>query len=149
MGLRPETEGSLSIEQRIYAPFDEVAAFIGDFRNAKAWMVGVEGVESLGEDSYRLMLDSPIGKLEPMARVVERSPRTIRWVYDSAIEGGGRVDVSPEADGCVVTYTGEFRLRRRLLDRAARLVGVEHFARKNGERSLSRLKHLMEARRYR
>jgi hypothetical protein len=130
LGLRPETEGSLSIEQRIYAPFDEVAAFIG-------------------EDSYRLTLDSPIGKLEPEARVVEHSPRTIRWVYDSAIEGGGRVDVSPEADGCVVNYTGEFRLKRRLWDRAARLVGVEHFARKNGERSLSRLKHLMEARRYR
>jgi hypothetical protein len=49
----------------------------------------------------------------------------------------------------VVTYAGEFRLKRKLLDRAARLVGVEHFARKNGERSLSRLKHLMEARRYR
>ncbi len=149
MGLRPGTGGSLNIEQRIYAPSDEVAAFIGDFRNAREWMVGVEGVERLGEDSYRLTLDSPIGKLEPEARVVEHSPRTIRWVYDSAIEGGGRVDVSPEADGCVVNYTGEFRLKRRLWDRAARLVGVEHFARKNGERSLSRLKHLMEARRYR
>ena len=48
----------------------------------------------------------------------------------------------------MVNYKGEFRLRRRLLDRAARLAGVERFARKNGERSLSRLKHLMEARRY-
>jgi hypothetical protein len=63
------------------------------------------------------------------------------------IEGGGLVTVSPEADGCVVSYTGEFWLKRKLLDRAARLVGVERFARKNGERSLSRLKHLMEARR--
>ena len=40
-------------------------------------------------------------------------------------------------------------MKRRLLDRAARLAGVERFARKNGERSLARLKHLMEARRYR
>jgi carbon monoxide dehydrogenase subunit G len=149
LGLRPETKGSLSIEQRIYAPADEVAAFIGDFRNAKEWMVGVEGVERLGEDSYRLTLDSPLGKLEPGARVVEHTPRTIRWVYDSAIEGGGRVDVSPDADGCVVTYTGGFRLKRKLFDRAARLVGVERFARKNGERSLARLKYVMEARRYR
>jgi hypothetical protein len=64
------------------------------------------------------------------------------------IEGGGRVDASPETDGCVVSYTGEFRLRRKLLDRAARFVGVERFARRNGERSLARLKYLMEARRY-
>ena len=47
----------------------------------------------------------------------------------------------------MVTYTGEFSLKRRLLDRAARLAGIERFARKNGERSLLRLKHLMEARR--
>jgi hypothetical protein len=58
------------------------------------------------------------------------------------------VEVSPDEDGCTVNYKGEFHLRRRLLDRAARLAGVERFARKNGERSLSRLKHLMEARRY-
>jgi carbon monoxide dehydrogenase subunit G len=147
--MKPEAEGSLSIEQRIYAPAEQVAAFIGDFRNAKEWMVGVEAVEKLGEDCYRLTLDSPIGTLEPEARVVEHGPRTIGWVYDSIIEGGGRVEVSPDEDDCMVTYTGEFRLKRRLLDRAARLAGVERFARKNGERSLSHLKHLMEARRYR
>ena len=147
--MKPEAGGSLSIEQLIYAPAEQIAAFIGDFRNAKEWMVGVEAVERLGEDSYRLTLDSPIGTLEPKATVVEHGPRTIRWVYDSVIEGGGRVEVSPGEDGCMVTYTGEFRLKRRLLDRAARLAGVERFARKNGERSLSRLKHLMEARRYR
>jgi uncharacterized membrane protein len=149
VGLTGGPRGSLSIREHIYAPAEDVAAFIGDFRNAKEWMVGVEEVEKLGEDSYRLTLDSPIGKLEPEARVIEHGPQTISWVYDSAIEGGGRVDVSPEADGCLVTYTGEFRLKRRLLDRAARLAGVESFARKNGERSLSRLKHLMEAHRYR
>ena len=59
------------------------------------------------------------------------------------------MDVAPDAGGCVVTYTGEFALKRKLLNRAARFVGVERFARKNGERSLLRLKHLMEARRYR
>jgi hypothetical protein len=59
------------------------------------------------------------------------------------------VAVSPESDDCVVTYTGEFSLKRKFLNRAARFVGVERFARKNGERSLLRLKHLMEARRYR
>jgi carbon monoxide dehydrogenase subunit G len=149
--MKGEHQGSLSIEQSIHAPLEQVAAFIGDFRNAKEWMVGVEAVERLGEDYYRLRLDSPIGTLEPEATVVEHGPRTIRWVYDSVIEGGGRVEVSPDpdADGCMVTYTGEFRLKRRLLDRAARLAGVERFARKNGERSLSRLKYLMEARRYR
>ena len=147
--MRPETEGSVSLEQHIDAPPETVAAFIGDFRNAKEWMVGVEDVEQLGDNSYRLTLDSPIGKLEPEAEVVEHGPHSIRWTYTSTIEGGGRVDVSPGGNrGCVVSYTGEFRLKRKLLDRAARMVGVERFARRNGERSLSRLKHLMEARRY-
>jgi carbon monoxide dehydrogenase subunit G len=147
--MKSEAEGSLSIEQRIYAPAEQVTDFIGDFRNAKEWMVGVEAVERLGEDRYRLTLDSPIGTLEPEATVVEHGPQAIRWVYDSVIEGGGRVEVSPDEHGCMVTYTGEFRLKRRLLHRAARFAGVERFARKNGERSLLRLKHLMEARRYR
>jgi len=146
--MSQEAGGSVRIEKRIYAPAEKVAAFIGDFRNAKEWMVGVESVKKLGEGSYGLTLESPIGKIEPEAKVVEHGPQSIRWVYTSMIEGGGRVDVSPDADGCVVTYTGEFRLKRRLLDRAARFVGVERFARKNGERSLSRLKYLMEARRY-
>ena len=140
--------GSVSIEQHIDAPPETVASYIGDFRNAKAWMVGVEGVEQLGENSYRLTLESPIGKLEPEAKVVEHGPRSIRWIYTSTIEGGGRVDVSPSGGtGCVVSYTGEFRLKRKLLDRAARMVGMERFAHRNGERSLARLKHLMEARR--
>jgi carbon monoxide dehydrogenase subunit G len=147
--MKSDTGGSLNIVQHIYAPAEEVAAFIGDFRNAKEWMVGVEAVERLGEERYRLTLDSPIGKLEPEATVVEHGPQTIRWVYDSTIEGGGQVDVSPETDGCLVAYAGEFHLKRKLLDRAARLAGVERFARRNGERSLSRLKYLMEARRYR
>jgi carbon monoxide dehydrogenase subunit G len=147
--MKPEAGGSLDIDQRIYAPAEEVAAFIGDFRNAKEWMVGVEAVERLGEDRFRLTLESPIGRLDTEANVVEHGPHTIRWVYDTTIEGGGQVDVSPEADGCLVTYRGEFHMKRRLLDRAARLAGVERFARKNGERSLARLKHLMEARRYR
>ena len=140
--------GSVSIKQHIDAPPETVASYIGDFRNAKAWMVGVEGVEQLGENSYRLTLESPVGKLEPEAKVVEHGPRSIRWIYTSTIEGGGRVDVSRSGGtGCVVSYTGEFRLKRKLLDRAARMVGMERFAHRNGERSLARLKHLMEARR--
>ena len=146
--MKGEHQGSVDIEERIYAPAEKVADFIGDFRNAKEWMVGVEAVEMLGEDRYRLTLDSPIGRLEPEATVVEHGARTIRWVYASVLEGGGRVEVSPDEDGCTVNYKGDVHLRRRLLDRAARLAGVERFARKNGERSLSRLKHLMEARRY-
>ncbi len=146
--MRGEGGGSVSIEQRIDAPAEKVAAFIRDFRNAKEWMVGIESIEQLGERDYRLTLESPIGRIEPEAEVVEQGPHSISWVYTSTIEGGGRVDVAPEADGCVVSYNGDFRLKRKLLDRASRLVGVERFARKNGERSLSRLKHLMEARRY-
>jgi carbon monoxide dehydrogenase subunit G len=146
--MKGEHQGSVDIEERIYAPAEKVAYFIGDFRNAKEWMVGVEAVEMLGEDRYRLTLDSPIGRLEPEVTVVEHGARTIRWVYASVLEGGGRVEVSPDEDGCTVNYKGEFHLRRRLLDRAARLAGVERFARKNGERSLSRLKYLMEAHRY-
>ena len=147
--MRPEAGGSVNIEQRIHAPADKVGAFIGDFRNAKEWMVGVESVKKLGEGSYRLTLESPIGKLEPEAKIVEHGPHSISWVYTSTIDGGGRVEVSPVTNGCVVSYTGEFRLKRKLLNRAARFVGVERFARKNGERSLLRLKHLMEARRHR
>jgi carbon monoxide dehydrogenase subunit G len=147
--MKGEVGGSVRVEQRMHAPAEEVAAYIGDFRNAKEWMVGVESVKKLGEDSYRLALESPIGRIEPEARIVEHAPRGISWVYTTVIDGGGKVDVAPDADGCVVTYTGEFALKRKLLNRAARFVGVERFARKNGERSLLRLKHLMEARRYR
>jgi len=146
--MKRETGGSIRIEQRVYAPAEEVAAYIGDFRNAKEWMVGVESVKKLGEDSYRLTLESPIGRIEPDAKIVEHGPHSISWVYTSVIDGGGRVDVAPESDGSRVAYSGEFSLKRRLLNRAARLAGIEHFARKNGERSLLRLKHLMEARRY-
>ncbi len=147
--MKREHEGSISIEQRIDAPAEKVAAFIGDFRNAKEWMVGVERVEKLEGESYRLTLESPIGKLEPEAKIVEHDAHGIRWIYTSTIEGGGRVAVAPDTDGCVVSYTGEFALKRKFLNRAARFVGVERFARKNGERSLLRLKHLMEARRHR
>jgi uncharacterized membrane protein len=143
--------GSVAIEQHLDAPVQDVAAYIGDFRNAKEWMVGVEGVERVDKDSYRLMLESPVGKLEPEAKILEHDDSVIRWVYTSVIEGSGEVTVSPFApDGssCVVSYTSEFRLRSKILNRAARFVGLEHFARRNGERSLLRLKHLMEARRY-
>ena len=143
-------EGSVAIEQRIEAPAESVAAYVGDFRNAKEWMVGVEGVEPLSEDSYRLILESPVGKIEPEARVVEHGDGLIRWVYTSILKGGGEVTVIPVEGGssCVVHYTGDFRLKGKILDRAARFVGIERFARKNGERSLLRLKHLTEARRY-
>ncbi len=149
MGVNSGPRGSVSIEQRIAAPPEKVAGYVADFRNAKEWMVGVQSVEPLGEDSYRLALESPIGRIEPEVRMVEHGPESISWVYTSSIEGGGRVDISPEAEGgCLVLYSGEFHLKRKLFDRAARLVGAEKFARTNGERSLSRLKYLMEARRY-
>jgi carbon monoxide dehydrogenase subunit G len=149
LGVRSGHGGSVSIEQRVAAPADKVSAYVSDFRNAREWMVGVENVERLGEDTYRMALDSPIGKIEPEVRIVEQRPESINWVYTSTVEGGGRVDVSPDAaSGCLVSYTGEFHLKRKLLDRAARFVGVERFAHTNGERSLTRLKYLMEARRY-
>jgi carbon monoxide dehydrogenase subunit G len=148
VGVSSHHGGRVSIEERIAAPPEMVAAYVSDFRNAQEWMVGVESVEPLGDDSYRLALESPIGKVEPEVLIVEHGPESISWVYTSSIEGGGRVDVSPDAGGCLVSYTGEFHLKRKLLDRAARLVGAERFARANGERSLSRLKYLMEARRY-
>jgi carbon monoxide dehydrogenase subunit G len=141
-------KGSVAIEQHIAAPPEMVAGFVGDFRNAERWMVGVKEIEPLGNDAYKLEIESPIGKIHPEVRVLEHSPTTVRWVYDSAVEGGGRVDVVPDANGgCRVSYEGEFHLKSGLLDRAARLVGAERFARNNGERSLARLKHLMEAHR--
>lgn len=139
---------NVRIEERIAAPPEAVAAFVGDFRNAQEWMVGVGEIEQLGEDLYKLQIDSPVGKVHPEVRVLEHSPTTVRWTYASAVEGGGRVDVAPDANGgCRVSYEGEFHLKRRLLDRAARLAGADRFARRNGERSLARLKQLMEARR--
>ena len=144
-----ESGGSVSIEQRVAAPPEKVSVYVSDFRNAVEWMVGVEGVERLGEETYRLAIDSPIGKIKPEVRIVENTPESISWVYSSAVEGGGRVDIAPDAEGgCLVSYTGEFHLKRKFLDRAARFVGAERFARTNGERSLSRLKYVMEARRY-
>ena len=147
--MKGEAGGSVKIEQRMDAPAEKVSAYVGDFRNAKEWMVGVESIEQLGESDYRLTLESPIGRIQPEAKIVEHGPHSISWVYTSMIEGGGWVEVSPEKDGCVVSYSGEFHLKRKLLDRAARFVGVERLSRKNGERSLSRLKHVMEAGRYR
>jgi uncharacterized membrane protein len=148
--MKPPEEGSLAIEQRIEALASDVAAYIGDFRNAKEWMVGVEGVERLDEKTYRLMLESPVGRLEPEVKVLEHSEGLIRWSYTSTIEGGGEITAAPAENGssCVVSYTGEFRLKGKVLNQAARFVGMERFARRNGERSLLRLKHLMEARRY-
>ncbi len=142
------SRGSVTIEARIAAPPNLVAAFVGDFRNAKRWMVGVENIEPLGADAYRLEIESPIGKLHPEVRVLEHGPTTVRWVYESAVQGGGRVDITPDTNGgCRVAYEGEFHLKSGLLDRAVRFAGAERFARRNGERSLARLKHLMEARR--
>ena len=148
MGVKSGHGGSVRIEQRVAAPPEKVAAYVSDFRNAREWMVGVLRVERLGEDEYGLTIDSPIGKIESGVRVVEQSPESISWVYTSTIDGGGQVDVSPDAGGCLVAYTGDFHLKRRFLDRAARFVGAERFARTNGERSLARLKYLMEAGRY-
>jgi carbon monoxide dehydrogenase subunit G len=149
VGLKSGHRGSVSIERRMSAPAERVSSYVSDFRNAREWMVGVESVERLGNDSYRLALKSPIGKIEPEVRIIEQGPQSISWVYTTSIEGGGRMEVSPDdGGGCVVSYTGEFHLKRKLFDRAARLVGAEKFARTNGERSLSRLKYLMEARRY-
>ena len=150
MGLKGEGEaGSVAIEQLISAPAPEVSRYIGDFRNAKEWMVGVEGVEKLAEDSYRLLVESPVGKLEPEARILDHGDGRIRWEYVTTIEGGGEVRVVPvDGSSCLVSYRGDFRLKGRFLNRAARFVGMERFARRNGERSLLRLKQLMEARRY-
>ena len=144
-------EGYVAIEQRIDAPAESVAAYVGDFRNAKEWMVGVEGVKRLSDDLYRLRLESPVGRLEPEAKILEHGDGLIRWTYTSSIEGSGEVTVASIGEGgssCVVSYAGGFRLKGKVLNRAARFVGMEKFARKNGERSLQRLKHLMEARRY-
>ena len=146
--MKSDPSGSVSIEQQVAAPPEKVATYVSDFRNAREWMVGVESVEQLGDDSYRLGLQSPIGRIEPEVRIVEHGPESISWTYTSSVEGGGRMEVSPDAGGCLVSYTGEFHLKRKLFDRAARLVGAERFAHTNGERSLSRLKYLMEARRY-
>jgi uncharacterized membrane protein len=148
--MKPPEEESIAIEQHIEAPAPSVAVYIGDFRNAKEWMVGIEGVERLSKDTYRLMLESPVGKLEPEVRILEHGEGLIHWVYTSAIEGDGKITVAPAENcySCVVSYTGGFRLKSRVLNRAARFVGIERFARRNGERSLQRLKHLMEVRHY-
>lgn len=144
------TNESVQLSQHIDAPAHKVAAFVGDFRHAEEWMVGVQSVTPLGEDLFRLCLESPVGKIEPEVRLLEHTGTEIRWVYTSAIEGGGTVIVSPNVDGssCTVSYAGDFELKNRLFSRAAKLFGAERFARANGERSLARLKHLMEARRY-
>jgi carbon monoxide dehydrogenase subunit G len=138
---------SVTLQQHIDAPANNVAAFISDFRNARQWMVGVEEIEELGDDTFRLTLESPVGKLEPSARVVEQGNGRIRWVYTSTLDGGGSVEVHPSGSGSMVHYTGEFRLKSGLVDRLARAVGLERFAHRNGERSLQRLKYLLEAHR--
>jgi uncharacterized membrane protein len=150
MGIKPQESGSVAIEQHMEASAPAVGSYIGDFRNAKEWMVGVEGVEQLSEDSYRLILESPVGRLEPEVKILEHGNSAIRWTYISTIEGNGEVTVSESSNGssCVVTYVSDFGLKDKGLNRAARIVGMERFARKNGERSLLRLKQLMEARRY-
>lgn len=144
----PEPAGSVRLEQRIEAPAERVAAYIADFRNSEEWMVGVESVEALGDDAYRLRIATPVGNLEPEVQVTERGDKSVSWLYTSTVEGGGEVEVRPSDRGCNILYAGDFRLRGKLLSRAARLAGMERFARRNGERSLARLKALMEAGRY-
>jgi uncharacterized membrane protein len=148
--MKPPGKGAIAIEQHIQAPASSVAAYIADFRNAKEWMVGIEGIERLSEDTYRLMLESPVGRLEPEVRILEHGEGRIHWVYTSAIEGEGEITVAPTERGrsCIASYTGGFHLKSRVLNQAARFVGIERFARRNGERSLLRLKHLMEVRHY-
>jgi uncharacterized membrane protein len=147
MSEEPRNE-SVNIAERVDAPAPEVVAYVDDFRNAEAWMVGVSGVEQLSEDLYRVTLQGPVGKLRPEVRVLERSDERFRWEYVSGIEGGGEVIVVPTEDApdssCIVTYEGEFRLGGALAGRAARFIGMDRFARKMGERSLARLKELME-----
>lgn len=152
-GAAPESgaSGTTVIEERIDAPAPRVAAYVGDFRNAKEWMVGVEEVRHLRDEVYKLRLESPVGVLEPEVRVTLREGGEIHWSYTSAIEGDGRVSIVPDAtssDSCRVTYKGQFQLRGRFAERMGRFVGMQRFARKNGERSLARLKSLMEARKY-
>ncbi|MGF1473419.1 MAG: SRPBCC family protein [Rubrobacteraceae bacterium] len=140
--------GSVRIKERIEAPAPSVAAYIGDFRHAKEWMVGVESVEQLGEDRYRLEIETPVGRIKPEVEMQEHNSERISWIYTSAVEGGGLVEVVPAGNGsCVVSYSGDFQLKQRLLGRLAKAVGAG-FARRNGERSLERLKYLMEAHRY-
>jgi uncharacterized membrane protein len=147
--MKEEGDGSVRIEKHIDAPAPLISAYMGDFRHAKEWMVGVEDVESIQKDVYRLKLNTPVGKLEPEATVNEHSPERVSWSYNSTVEGGGLVEISPDGTGgSIVTYSGEFRLKRRLLGRVAKAAGLDHFVRRNGERSLERLKYLMEARRY-
>jgi carbon monoxide dehydrogenase subunit G len=142
------SEISVEIFKKISAPSNTVAAFIEDFRNAKDWMVGVEDIEQTGDDEYKLTIESPVGKLEPEARISEHRPGYISWLYTSTVEGGGMVEVVGDKNGeAIVKYTGKFTLKGAILSRAAKAVGMEGFARRQGERSLDRLKHLMEARR--
>ena len=148
---KPEPSDITVIEERIDAPAGSVAAYVGDFRNAKEWMVGVEEVKHLRDETYKLRLESPVGVLEPTVHVTRRDEKEIHWSYASALEGDGRVSILPDetsGNGCLVSYKGQFQLRGRFAGRMARFVGMQRFARKNGERSLSRLKALMEARRY-
>jgi carbon monoxide dehydrogenase subunit G len=142
------SEISVEIFKKISAPKEMVASFIEDFQNAGEWMVGVEDIERTGDVRYKLTLDSPVGKLHPEARIKEHRPGYISWVYTSTVEGDGMVEVVADKNGeAVVRYTGKFSLKGRVLSRAAKAVGMEGFARRQGERSLERLKHLMEARR--
>ena len=145
MGDKTGPASSVRLEQHIRAPAERVVAYIADFRNSREWMVGVESVESLGDDAYRIRLDTPVGKLEPGVQVTERGDSSVSWVYTSTMQGGGEVEVRPRDVGCDILYTGDFQLRRKLLGKAAQLAGMERFARRNGERSLRRLKALMEA----
>lgn len=143
------SEISVEIFKKISAPQERVASFIEDFQNAKDWMVGVEDIEQTGETEYKLTIESPVGKLEPEAKIAEHRPGYISWKYTSTVEGGGMVEVVADKNGdSIVRYEGKFSLKGAILSRAAKAVGMEGFARRQGERSLDRLKHLMEARRY-
>lgn len=138
----------VDVERNVAAPAAFVAEYVSDFENAREWMVGVEEISRTSENGYRLVVETPIGRLEPEADVIEARPDHIRWVYTSAVDGEGQVDVTESGANCTVRYRGGFTVRGRILGRAAKVVGMEDFARRQGERSLERLKSLMEAGRY-
>ena len=87
MGLSPEAKGSVLYRSSADAPSESVGGVYRDY--AREWMVGVEEVE-LGEDDYRLSLQTPIGMLSPEVRVIEHGSGTI---------GGSTPRPSTAADG--------------------------------------------------
>lgn len=90
----PAVSKGFSARERIDRPPEDVWAYLTDFRNAKDWMTGVEGLSPKGE-----------GPIEIGTRLSFRARGKERMSRVSALEPGRQLALTSTQGGVTATYT--------------------------------------------